>query len=212
MVQSRRLFTLELASFDQLVIEPNLLKLRSEFGMRQYQLSESLLIRKNQSAVGSWVLANFKDKKIYYIDRTNDQEVEVLEARWQPRNLTNNPNEQTYGTHEGFIDWLKLCSLAESDLEYLKRTDLSPQQLDVEIAHAPLLEAYKLLQEILTSPREWLIGLSENDVQQIRKCLEQWYIIETKINTIEQDTDRQSYMDILQEIFLFSNEVKKYLG
>ena len=212
MTQSKRLFMWELASFNQLAEESNLLRLRSEFRMRQYQLSGSLLIWESRGVAGSWVLADFEGEKIYHIDRANNQEMEVSEAGWDLDNLQSRFKDEPYGTHEGFIDWLKLFSPAESDLESLKRTDLSPQQLDIEIAHTPLLTVYRLLREILISPREWLIGLSKDDVQQIRKYLAGWYEIGGKIGTIHEYTDRQGHTNIVQEIFQFSDEVKQHLG
>ena len=212
MAQANLLFTWELESFQEIAEEDNLLRLRREFGMRQHSLSERLLIWRSRGVAGSWVLADFKSEKIYNIDRASNQEMEVSEASWDLDYLRSRFKDESYRTHEGFIDWLKLFSLVESDLENLKRTDLLPQKLDVEIAHAPLLAAYKLLREILISSREWLIGLSKDDVQQIRKYLAGWYEIREKIEAINEYTDREECTDILQEIFRFSNEVKQHLG
>lgn len=212
MAQRELLFSWELESFKEIAEEDNLLRLHREFEMRQHPLSESLLIWESRGAAGSWVLADFKSEKIYNIDRANNQEMEVSEAGWDLDDLQSRFKDESYGTHEGFIDWLKLFGLVESNLENLKRTDLSSRKRDVEIAHPPLLAAYKLLREILISPREWLIGLSKDDVQQIRKYLAGWYEIGGKIGDINEYTDGQRYTDILQEIFRFSNEVRQHLG
>lgn len=212
MAQTNLLFTWEIESFNEIVEQPNLLRLRREFGMRQYSLSGSLLVWENRGATGSWVLADFKSEKIYYIDR-NDAEMEVSEAfRWDPLYLINRFDHQTYGTDEGFIDWLKLFNLAESDLEDLKRTDLLRRRLDLEMGHAPLLAAYKRLQKVLASPREWLIDLSRNDIQQIRGCLRSWYETVNAIWAINLSTPKERHAKVLQQIFCFSDEIKQRLG
>ena len=97
-------------------------------------------------------------------------------------------------------------------LEQLKRTDLLERKLDLEMAHENLLAAYKQLREILTSPREWLIGLSEDNIQQIRKYLEQWYKIGMTIHRISLSTSIEEHTEVLQQIFRFSDEVKQQLG
>lgn len=212
MAQTNLLFTWEIELFNEIVEQPNLLRLRREFGMRQYSLSGSLLIWENRGATGSWVLADFKSEKIYYIDR-NDAEMEVSEAfRWDPLYLRNRFDHHAYGTDEGFIDWLKLFNLPESDLEGLKRTDLSGRQLDLEDGHAPLLAAYKRLQKVLASPREWLIGLSRDDIQQIRGCLKSWYEVGKAIWAIDLSTPKEGHTRVLQQIFCFSDEIKQKLG
>ena len=211
MAQRKLLFTWDLESFNEIAEEDNLLRLRSEFKMRRYSLSRSLLILKSRIEDQSWMLADFEDEKIYYIDQ-NDAGMNVLEGYWDLDYLQSRFKDAPCGTHEGFIDWLKLFSLPESDLEPLKRTDLSPQQRDVEIAHPHLLAAYELLQEILISPREWLIGLSKSDVQKIWEYLDDWFKISGKIKNIHEYTDRQSHEDILQDIFQFSDDVKQHLG
>ena len=212
MAQAKLLFTWEIESFNEIAEQPNLLRLRREFGMRQYSLSGSLLIWENRGVIESWVLADFKGEKIYHIGR-NDAEMEVSEAFcWDPEYLRSRFDHRSYGTDEGFIDWLKLFNLAESDLEDLKRTDLSGRKLDLEMGHAPLLATYKRLQKVLASPREWLIGLSRNDIQQIRGCLRSWYEIGNAIWAIDPSTSKERHAKVLQQIFCFSDEVKQQLG
>ena len=201
-----------LESFNKIAVEDNLLELRREFEMRQHSLSGSLLIWEKVGVSGSWLLADFGNEKIYHINKGNEQEMIVLEAPWNPGNLESRFKDKSYGSHEGFIDWLKLFNLEESDLEGLKRTDLSGQKLSLEIAHNDLLAAYKLLQEILTSTRESLIGLSKDDVQQIREYLERWYEVVEEILAINRSTERKRHAEVLQEIFHFSDEVKQQLG
>ena len=212
MAQTKLLFDWELESFDEIAQQPNLLKLRNEFKMRGHLLSRSLLIWEKVGVTGSYLLADFGNEKIYHIDRRNAPEIEVLENRWNSENLRSRFADEAFGTHEGFIDWLKLFNLAESDLEQLKRTDLLERKLDLEIAHEDLLAAHELLREILTSPREWLIGLSENDIQQIKGYLGKWYEIGKTIHDISLSTTRETHTEVLQQIFRFSNEVKQQLG
>jgi len=212
MAETNYLFDWNLESFDKIAAEDNLLELRREFEMRQHSLSASLLIWEKVGVSGSWLLADFGNEKIYHINKANEQQMVVLESPWDPQNLQSRFKNEPYGTHEGFIDWLKLFSLLESDLEDLKRTDLSEQKLGLEIAHNDLLAAYKLLQEILTSPREWLIDLSKDDVQQIREYLGRWYEVGEKIQAINLSTDRERHAEVLQQIFHFSDEVKQQLG
>ena len=212
MAQTNLLFTWEIESFNEIAEQPNLLRLQSEFEMRGHLLSGSLLIWEKFGVTGSWSLADFKNKKIYYIDKRNSPEMEVSEVSWNSTYLKSRFDDQPRGTNEGFIDWLKLFNLAESDLEDLKRTDLSGRKLDLEMGHASLLTAYELLREILAAPREWLIDLSGDDVQQIRKYLEGWYEIGNEIQNINQSTSREKHAEILQQIFQFSDKVKQHLG
>ena len=212
MTQSNLLFTWEIESFNEIAEQSNLFKLRREFEMRGHSLSRSLLIWGKVGVPGSWLLADFGNKKIYDIDKRNDSEMEVSEASWNPERLQSRFEDETYGTYEGFIDWLILLKLAESDLEDLKRTDLSKRRLDFEVGHEDLLAAYKLLQEILASPREWLIGLSENDIQQIRECLGQWHKTAKAIWDVNLSTTSERHEEVLQQISLFSDEVKQRLG
>lgn len=155
-------------SFDEIWKQSNLLDLRNEFEMRNRPLSRSLLIWEKIGVTG-WLLVDFENRKIYHINaKENNPEMEVSESVWNPDNLSNRFDDQVYGTREGFVDWLKLLSPRESDLEELKRADLSEQKLNFEIVHDDLLVAYKMLREILISPRGWLIDLSSNNIQQIK--------------------------------------------
>ena len=212
MAGTNHLFDWEIESFNDIAAETNLLELRREFGMRQHSLSESLLVWEKVGVTGSWLLADFRNKKIYHIDKRNDVGMEVSEASWDPEYPRSRFDDQPYGTHEGFVDWLQLFNLAQSDLEGLKRTDLPERKFNLEIAHAPLLAAYELLREILISPREWLIGLSGRDIQQIREYLGQWHKTARAIWDINPSTSKEAHTEVLQQIFRFSDEVKRQLG
>ncbi|MYC76441.1 hypothetical protein F4X10_11810 [Candidatus Poribacteria bacterium] len=212
MAQINLVFTWELESFSEIAKQPNLLRLRNEFKMRGHLLSQSLLIWEKVGVAGSWLLADFRNKKIYHIDKRNDPEMEVSEASWDPKNLISRFAQEVRGTHEGFIDWLKLFNLAKSDLEQLKRTDLLERRLALEITHDDLLAAYELLREILTSPRGWLVGLSKDNIQEIRECLGKWYEMEETIHGISLSTSKERHTEISQQIFQFCDEVKQRLG
>ena len=84
MAGTNHLFDWEIESFNDIAAETNLLELRREFGMRQHSLSESLLVWEKVGVTGSWLLADFRNKKIYHIDKRNDVGMEVSEASWDP--------------------------------------------------------------------------------------------------------------------------------
>ena len=212
MAETNYLFDWETESFNNIAAEDNLLELRRVFGMRQHSLSESLLVWEKVGITGSWFLADFGNEKIYHINKGNEQEMIVLEEPWDPEYLRSRFDDQPNGTHEGLVDWLRLFKLTQSDLAGLKRTDLPERKFNLEITHAPLLAAYELLREILISPREWLIGLSGRDIQQIKEYLGQWHKTAKAIWDISPSTSKETYTEILQQIFRFSDEVKRQLG
>ena len=199
-------------SFDEIWKQSNLLNLRNEFEMRNRPLSRSLLIWEKIGVTG-WLLADFENRNIYHINaKENNPEMEVSESVWDPETLLNRFDDQVYGTREGFVDWLKLLSPRESDLEKLKRPDLSEQKLDFEIVHDDLLVVYEMLREILMSPREWLIDLSSNNIQQIRTYLGQLHKTINRIWGIGLSSDRGTYVEVVQQTFQFCDEVKQQLG
>ena len=116
MAETNHLFDWEIESFNDIAAETNLLELRRKFRMSQHSLSESLLIWEKFGVTGSWLLADFRNKKIYHIDKRNDVGMEVSEASWDPEYPRSRFDDQPYGTHEGFVDWLQLFNLAQSDL------------------------------------------------------------------------------------------------
>lgn len=201
--------------FNKIREQPNLLDLRREFEMRRYSLSGSLLIWEKSGVSDSWSLSDIGNKKFYHIVKRSDTEMEVLEddrhsitRRIPPFTSLDPP---VHGTHEGFVDWLILSNIEESDLEELKRTDLSERKLDFEIVHGDLLVVNRLLREILTAPREWLVELSNDDIQKIRKYLGEFYEAINPIWAITLSTPRETHTEVLQEIFRFCDEVKRQL-
>ena len=220
MAERNMLFTWDLQLFNEIRDESNdLLTLRNEFAMRGFSLSRSLLIWQKD---GNWSLVDFGSERVYHIEVNND-EVEVSEeiGGWKsiemsPVNLLS--VRTVYGTHEGFIDWLltlfklKVVAYDQSGLDYLKRIDLSARRLSFEIVHPDLLAAYEMLQEILTSPRESLIGLSKDNIQQISSCLQRLLGRFQEIHDFDAQNSREEHKEALQEIVSFCDEVKQQLG
>ena len=75
-----------------------------------------------------------------------------------------------------------------------------------------------MLQEILTSPRESLLGLSEDNVQQIKSCLQQLLSRFQEIhsfdpqNSSEAQNSREEHREILREIVGSCDQIKQQLG
>ena len=212
MAQTNLLFTWKPESFDAALKQPNLVDLRTELTKRR-GISGSLLISKAKATNKVWWLVDYESKKVYHFDENSDTEVAVSEEEDDSLSLPKpSLSEEVYATSKGFIDWLKSFGPEESDLEELKRTDLSKYNLDFEIVHDDLLAAYKLLREIFTSPTEWLIGLSNNNIQQIRTCLAEWSEIISAIWDIHSSTSEDIRNETLRQIFLFCDRIKGQLG
>ena len=220
MAERNMLFTWDLQLFNENLNPFNdLLSLRIEFERKNFSLSRSLLIWEqfeNRS------LVDFENERVYHIE-INNNEVEISEeiGAWQSIEtgfIQSLSIDKLYGTHEGFIDWLltlvkfRIVNVDLSDLGALKRTDLAGRKFSFETVHPDLLTAYKMLQEILTAPREWLISLSQDNVQQIRNCVQQWPNNCRKIHNFDPQNSREAYKTVLQEIVSFCNEVRQQLG
>ena len=226
MAERNMLFTWVLQSFNENLDQSNdLLPLRIEFEMKNFPLSRSLLIWEKSE---NWSLVDFENEKVYHIE-INNNEVEISEeiGGWQSidTGLINSLSlHRLYGTHEGFIDWLltlvkfRIVNLDRSGLDDLKRTDLSGRKLSFETVHPDLLAAYKMFREILTAPRESLIGLPKDSIQQIRDYLQQLLNKFQEIhafnpqNSSEAQNFREEHKTILQEIVSFCDEVRQQLG
>ena len=220
MAERNMLFTWDLQSFNENLNPLNdLLPLRIEFTRKSFPLSRSLLIWEKFE---NWSLVDFENERIYHIEISNN-EVEILEeiGGWHSINtgLINSLSlDRLYGTHEGLIDWLltlvkfKVVNLDQSDLGNLKRTDLSGKKLSFETVHPDLLAVYEMLQEILTSPREWLIGLSKDNVQQIKANLQQLLNKVLEIQGFDLQTSSEQHKRVLQENLIFCDDAKQLLG
>ena len=218
MAERNMLFTLQRELFNEIWHQSDdLLELHYEFAMRKVSLSRSLLIWEKN---GNWSLVDFESEKVYHIEVGSD-EVEISEETggWglmetSPANLLS--FSTVYGTQEGFIDWLRMLGkvpVDQSRLDDLKRTDLSGRKLDFEIVHLDLLAADKMLREILTAPRESLVGLSKDNIHQIRDYFRRLLDRFGEIHTFNpQNFSREEHKELLQEIDRFCDEVKQQLG
>ena len=227
MAERNLLFTWDLQSFDENKSDAHdLLSIRIEFERKNLPLSQSLLMWEKDSE--KWSLVDFKDKKVYHFE-VNENEVEVSEeiGGWgametSPVNLLSLGT--VYGTHEGFIDWLltlvkfRVVTYNQSNLDDLERTDLSGTKLSFKIVHPNLLAAYEMLQEILTSPRESLLGLSKNNIKQITNNLRQLLTIFQEIHSfgVQNSSEAQNFNEehkrILQNIVRLCDDFRRELG
>ena len=102
--------------------------------------------------------------------------------------------------------------LDQYDRERLKRTDLSQKNLSFEIVHPNLLIVYEMFQEILTSPTEWFVGLSGNNVEQkIQTSLEQFLKVLDTIYYFNSHPLPEEYRKVLHQIFNVCDKVKQQL-
>ena len=235
MAERNMLFTLQRGLFNEIWPQSDdFLELRHELNQRQgFSLSRSLLTWETS---GNWHLVDFGKENVYYIEINND-EVEVSEeiGVWGSEEiedwgairslLIESVSLHTvYGSDEGFIDWLltlvklRVVTFDQSGLDNFKRTDLSRRKLSFEIVHPDLLAAYGILQEILIAPRESLVGLSKNNIYQIRDSLRQLLNLFQEINNFnpqhfsrEDREDREKHKELRQKIALFYDEVKQEL-
>ena len=212
---AKMIFTwdLDIESFKKIQEQPNLLDLRSEFEMRRCSLSRSLLIWEESKTNKNWSLSDIGNKKFYHIVKRSDTEMEVLENDWDSVVLQiPHLNYDVHGTFEGFIDWLKLTGLNITDLERLKRPDLSHQKRDFEIVYDDLSAVYELLRGILMSPRESFLDMSNDDVQKIRIYLGKFGELTDRIRRFGSSISKDKHTEISQQILQFCDEIKQQLG
>ena len=213
-METEMIFTwgLNIELFNQIRGQPNLLDLRREFEMRGHSLSPSLLIWETNTG-DNYSLSDIGHKRFYHIIQRPNAEMEVWEGDWDSVTLRIPPFDyDVHGTYEGFIDWLKLTGLNITDLEKLKRPDLSHQKRDFEIVYDDLLAAYELLRGILMSPREYLLDLSNDDVEKVRTYLRQFWTTMDTIRGVSSSISKDKHTEVLQQILQFSDEVKQQLG
>ena len=214
MQQKSFLFTWKPKSFNEALEQPNLVNLRTELAEKR-SLSGSLLIWKKGNEDESWWLTDLGNKNVYHLDRNSDTEIEISEEAQNSRGWpAPNLEQKVYATSQGFIDWLIgfKADLDEYDLERLKRTDLSQRNLSFEIVHPNLLTVYEMFQEILTSPNECSVGLSDNNVQQkIRTNLDLFFKTLSMVHYFDAGTSSSRYREVLKQIFDFCDEVQQQL-
>ena len=225
MAEEQRSFSVETDRFREAFNNHKWFNLQYEFKTQGVSLSQSLLIWQGESG-GTWLLADFENKKTYDIkggdDADGNRTLEVSERpseAEQPITLTDTKTirshlERAQGTNQGFIDFLKRLNLDELDLEGLKRSDLSGAGFSFESVNHDLLIVHSMLREILTAPREWLLNISRVVVQNLNRYLPQFYknIREIEDFQISNENPRETHDSLLQTISNSCDSMKEPLG
>ena len=223
MTEGQFLFSLDYEQFRADWSQAILFKLQREFERKtNISLSQSLLISQETEGV-YWLLVDFEKQKTYDIRKENDTTVEVsdgvdLEKRADILSDAGTvvPRlQEGIGTHTGTIDALKRLNFDISNLENLKRSELSPQKLGFESVYPDLEFAYEMLNEILNAPRSALINLPSENIQQLKNYVLQSYEMTRKIMDFgvggRDATIRERHVNLLQEIHQFCENVKRSL-
>ena len=230
MAERKKLFSLELERFREASEplssrHPNCFRLQHEFKSKKVSLSQSLLIWRGESG-NTWLLADFENQKTYDIELVEGTDEirtvdvwELTSQTEQPVNLTDTESIlsrllSAQGTDQGFIDFLKRLNLDDLNLGSLKRSELSEAGFSFESVHQDLLIVHNMLQEILASPREWLLYLSREVVRNLNRHLPQFYANVRKIEDFEisGETPRDTHSGLLQEVSEFCDSAKEPLG
>ena len=214
MQQKSLLFTWKPESFNAALEQPHLVDLRTALSGKR-SLSGSLLISKKGHEDESWWLIDLGHEKIYDLDVSTDTEVAVSEETQDPRERGYpwpNLDQQVYATAQGFVDWLRQfkSDLDEYDLEKLKRTDLSANNLSFEIVHPNLLIVYGMFQEILISSNNQFASLSDYRVQQeIQTDLNEFLKILSTIHDFSSRSTAARHAEVLKQTFDLCDKVQQ---
>ena len=220
MAEGQFLFDLDYTEFYEAWSQKNLSKLQQKFDTSPVNISRSLLISEEDEGT-YWLLADFENGKTYDIKKVNDTTVEIsegpdMEKRSRFLNDTGTilPRLQKgIGTHTGIIDALKRLNFVEFSMEYFKSSVLSTSRLSFESVYPELQDVYEMLRDILNSSRESLIGLSYNDVEQIKSHVIQFYDMTLEIRNfeVESENTRVDHAKLSQRISEFRETVKQSL-
>ena len=228
------LFQLDLSNFQNILERKSWLKLQQEFETQQKPLSQSYLIWTERSGK-QWLLADFGNKKTYYIDSlsetgtgiTGDGEQPLVDVSELPdlneklkdaqticKLLTSTQTgREPQGTLSGFIALMMKLDFDEADLEGLKRSDLSGSGLDFEDIHQNLVVVHGFFREILTSSSTSHTTLSDPIVQTVRSYLPQFYEIEAEIKGFDVSGENPTgkHAELLQKISNFYSNARSVL-
>lgn len=224
------LFDLDLSNFQNILGRKSWLKLQQEFETRQKPLSQSYLIWSDRSGE-QWLLADFGNRKTYYIDLSPETAVEItqplvgvlefpdlnekLKDAQTICKLLRDPQtgREPQGTLSGFIALMMKLDFDEADLEGLKRSDLSGSGLDFEGIHQNLVVVHGFFREILTSSSTAPTFLSDPIVQAVRIYLPQFYEIEAEIKGFDVSGENPTgkHAELLQKISNFYSEARSVL-
>ena len=222
MAEGQVLFSLELVRFQGILNSSNWSNLRYEFQTKGVSLSQSLLIW-SEKPNNTWLLADFKNKKTYAINKAENQTIEVWEGSSEANQLFTLEDtkailsnlEHDCGTDQGFIDLLKRLNLDELNLEELKRSDLSAGGFSFELVHEDLSIVHSMLREILTSSSEWVLNYRQGVIRDsIRNHLRRFYENVRKIEEFETRVEkpRETHDALWQEISESCDSAKEALG
>ena len=228
------LFQLNLSNFQSILGRENWLKLQQEFETQQNPLSQSYLIWTDRSGK-QWLLADFGNKKTYYIDSLSETGAGITGAGEHPlvdvselpdlnqqlkdaqticELLTSTQTgREPQGTLPGFIALMMELDLDEVDLEGLKRSDLSGSRLDFEGVHQDLVVVHEIFREILTSISTDRTSLSETTVQTIRGYLPQFHEVVAEIEgfNVSGENPTERHAESLQKISNFCRDARSVL-
>ena len=228
------LFRLDLSTFQNILSGETWFKLQQEFETQHNSLSQSYLIWTDGSEE-QWMLADFGNKKTYYIDLltktgtgiTNEEGTPLVEVSELPDlneklkdaqticKLLRDPQtgREPQGTLLGFIALIMKLDFGEVNLERLKRTDLKGSKLDFESVHQDLVVVHEFFREILTSSGTNHTNLSDPVVQTVRSYLLQFYDIEKKIKgfDVSGENPKEKHADLLEKISNFYRSARSAL-
>ena len=230
------LFSLDLSKFQNILSEGTWFKLQQEFETQENSLSQSYLIWTDGSGQ-QWMLADFGNKKTYYIDSLSDSEPQtglknaegisvayVSELPDLTEKLTDaqiickllrdpQTEKAPQGTPLGFIALIMKLDLGEVDLEELKRPGLSGSGLDFGSVHQDLVAVHGLFREILTSSGTSDTTLSDAAVRTVSRNLWQFYEIEEEIKDFDVigEKPKERHTELLQKISNFYRNARSDL-
>ena len=224
MAEDGKLFYMGTERFGEILDSPDFI-LQNDFKSSGVLLSRSLLMWEN--GFESWLLGDFGHKKTYQIRWTEvgpdaERAIEIWE---EPSGrdsadtiedtdeiLSHLPSAR--GTDEGFIDFLRTFNFSKLDLEGLKRADLLGAGFSFESVHQDMLTVQSMLEEILTSPREWLLQLPRGTGENLSKHLQEFYENVRKIQSFQINSGNsiELYDSLVQSISNSCGSVKEPLG
>ena len=227
------LFSLDLRKFRQILSKGTWFKLQQEFETQHNPLSQSYLIW-TYGSDQQWILADFGNKKTYYIDSPSETGTTTNEEQQPLANVLELPDlneklkdaqsickllrdpqteQAPQGTRLGFSDLIMKLDLGEVDLEELKRSDLSGSRLDFGSVHQDLVDVHGIFREILNSSDTSHTTLSNDAVQTVTSYLPQFYEIEGEIKDfdVRVENPTEKHAELLQKISDFYREARSVL-
>ena len=231
------LFNLDLSIFQSILDARAWVKLQQEFETQQTSLSQSYLIWTDGSGQ-QWMLADFGNKKTYYINSLSDSETRTLITNEEGNPIAKvselpdlnerlkdaqtihellmdpQTEKMPQGTPLGFIALIMKLDLGKVDLEGLKRADLSGSSLDFESVHQDLIAVHGMFREILTSSSTTShTTLSDAAVQTVSRYLPQFYKIEGEIKdfNVRVEKPTEKHAELLQKISNFYRDARSAL-